>query len=92
MIVKRIYPTRAGLGNVYLNKASALPCNKFIVGVISTLKYNEKLHGMSDESYYMSGELMDVLLWFNHFVLFVKLELTYEDGIVISISATRRLK
>ena len=92
LITERKNPTRAGFVNVYLDQANSLPCNTSISGVILTPKYNEKLHVMSDKSYYMSKELMDVLLGFNLFAVFVKLELTYKDGIVISRSTTRRFK
>lgn len=88
--LEHINPVRAGLTNVYLNQCITLPCCKYFPGIVLTPKYNQKPCVMSANSYYTSDESLDNIPGLNLFAIFVNLELTYEDGIVMSRSAANR--
>jgi RNA polymerase Rpb2, domain 6 len=88
--IEYINPTRAGLMSVYLNQAISLPCNKYHGGITLVPLYLQKPYIMSDHCHYGDNDTLDAIPGLNLLVVFMNMELTYEDGMVMSRSAARR--
>jgi hypothetical protein len=82
--VEYINPTRAGLTNVYLNQVICLPSNRYYPGITLTPRYKQKPCVISDHLHYVNEETLECIPGLNLFAIFVNLELTYEDGMVLS--------
>jgi len=90
--IEHIHPVRASLVNVYLNQAICEPCNKYYPGVVLKPEYSEIPCVISDNCSYDDESSLKCIPGLNLFTIFVNLELTYEDAIVMSRSAARRFK
>ena len=90
--IEHISPVRASLANVYLNQAICSPCNKYYPGVVLRPNYSEPPCVVSDNCDYTDKRLLDCVPGLDVFAIFVNLELTYEDAIVMSRSAASRFK
>jgi len=90
--IEHIHPVRASLVNIYLNQAICEPCNKYYPGVVLKPEYSEAPCIISDNCNYDDEGSLTCIPGLNVFTIFVNLELTYEDAIVMSRSAACRFK
>ena len=87
-----INPVRASLVNVYMNQAICTPYNNYFPGTTLIPLYAQCPCVLSDNCNYDSLDSLRHIPGLNMFCIFVNLELTYEDGMVMSRSAASRFK
>ncbi len=77
---------------MYLNQAICLSFNRYYPGITLTPSYKQKPCIISDHIHYTDENVLECIPGLDLFAVFVNLELTYEDGMVLSRSAAARLK
>jgi hypothetical protein len=87
-----INPVRASLVNTYMNQAICLPHNNYFPGTTLVPLYSQLPCVMSDNCNYDSVDSLLNVPGLDLFCIFVNLELTYEDGMVMSRSAASKFK
>jgi hypothetical protein len=85
-----ISPTRAGLTNTYMCQAISLPSNRYHPGIRLVPLYCSKPIVISDAVTYTNMKDLDTIPGLDVFAIFMNMELTYEDGMVMSRTGARR--
>lgn len=89
--VEHINPIRASFVNVYLKQAICSPCKKYYPGIILAPNYKEAPCVISSNCVYSNEASLECIPGLDLFAIYVNIELTYEDAIVMSRSAATKL-
>lgn len=87
-----VAPTRAALFNIYLNQAVCSPASIYDGTVTLVPEYKEDLLLMSSYLSNCYADRLSSIPGLNLYTIFMNMELTYEDGMVMSVSTARRFK
>ena len=90
-----INATRLGLSNIYLQQAICNPCCNYMPGMLLVPQYNQRMILMPDFmpcAEHLIEDGADSMPGLNLQVVFMNMHLTYEDGMVMSRSASQRFR
>ena len=87
-----INPIRAALLNIYIAQAICSPCCRYHPGMILIPQYRQSLIASDCHADIGVVDTRDHVPGLNLFCVFMNMELTYEDGMVLSRSAARRFE
>lgn len=90
--ISHINPIRASLLNIYMTQALCTPCCTYHPSIVLTPLYREHMIATDSTALVSEPNRSDMIPGLNLYCIFMNMEHTHEDGIVMSRSAARRFK